>query len=170
MNIKDMILPTWRNMLRVLDGVLAKAAEDARGDTLMQARLADDMLPLATQVRFCCNMPGEGMARLTDLDFTPEEDDPATLSQARERIASTLADLDDWASRDFVEDDAAIELALPNAMTFDLTAAEYVRDWALPQCYFHTVTAYAILRREGLAIGKPDFVPHMFRYLRNAPA
>ena len=51
-------------------------------------------------------------------------------------------------------------------MTFDLTAGEYVRDWAVPQYYFHSTTAYAILRKEGLDIGKADFVGYMVRYMR----
>jgi len=47
-----------------------------------------------------------------------------------------------------------------------MTAEEYVRDWAIAQFYFHVTTAYAILRKEGLAIGKIDYVPYMLRYMR----
>ena len=166
MDYADLLLTTYRNSLRTLDGLLAKAEGDTRGDALLKARLADDMLPLSTQVRFLCNMPGESMARLTGLDFTSHEEDPATLAEARSRTAASLHDLDEWQGPGFVKEDEAIDLALPNGMTFDLTAGEYVRDWALPQVYFHATTAYAILRSEGLAIGKPDFVGHMFRYLR----
>ena len=53
-------------------------------------------------------------------------------------------------------------------MTFDLTAEGYVRDWALPQFYFHLMTAYAILRANGVPLGKIDYVPYMMRYLRPA--
>jgi len=155
-------------MLGTLDGLLSKAEGDCRGNALMQARLAQDMHPLATQIRFVRDMPGEGMERLAGLDFTPREDDPVTVKDARERIANTLGDIETWAERTFAADDDAIELALSNGMTFDLTAAEYVRDWALPQYYFHVATAYAILRKEGIDIGKADYVPHMFRYVRGA--
>jgi hypothetical protein len=51
-------------------------------------------------------------------------------------------------------------------MIFDLTAEQYVPDWALPQVYFHVVTACAILRSEGVDLGKVDYVAHMFPYLR----
>ena len=51
-------------------------------------------------------------------------------------------------------------------MTFDLTAEQYARDWALPQFYFHVMTAYAILRAQGVALGKADYITHMFAYLR----
>jgi hypothetical protein len=51
-------------------------------------------------------------------------------------------------------------------MIFDLTAEQYARDWALPQFYFHVMIAYAILRAEGVDLGKADYVAHMFAYLR----
>ncbi|MGB3472944.1 MAG: DUF1993 domain-containing protein [Erythrobacter sp.] len=166
LNSKSLIVPTHRNMLGTLSGLLAKAAADPRGDAMMQARLAEDMHPLSTQVRFLCNMVGEAMERVAGIDFTSDEEDPATLAEAQSRIDLTLKQLEEWAVLDFVADDAAMELALPNGMTFDMTTAEYVRDWAVPQFYFHTLTAYSILRKEGLEVGKADFVPHMFRYIR----
>jgi len=49
---------------------------------------------------------------------------------------------------------------------FDLTAEQYVRDWTLPQFYFHVMAAYTILRAQGVALGKADYVAHMFPYLR----
>ena len=166
MSIKDAIVPVHLNMLGMLDGLLGKAEADGRGNALLQARLAEDMHPLSTQIRFLCNMPGEAMARLIGIDFASDETDPATLAEARERIAATKASIDSWSSQEFVADGAAIELAIPNGMTFDLTAEEYVRDWAVAQYYFHATTAYAILRNAGFAIGKADFVPYMFKYLR----
>ena len=57
-------------------------------------------------------------------------------------------------------------LDLPNGMTFDLTREQFARDWALGQFTFHVIAAYAILRKQGVAIGKADYVPHMFGYLR----
>jgi hypothetical protein len=57
-------------------------------------------------------------------------------------------------------------------MIFDMTGEQYVRDWALPQAAFHQMIAYAILRQAGVPLGKVDYVPHMFAYLRpgTAPA
>lgn len=66
-------------------------------------------------------------------------------------------------------DDAAdkpVVLELPNGMIFDMTGAQYVRDWALPQVAFHQMIVYALLRQAGVPLGKADYVPHMFRYLR----
>ncbi len=55
---------------------------------------------------------------------------------------------------------------IPNGMIFDLTAEQYARDWALPQFYFHVMAAYAILRNQGVDLGKADYVAHMFQYIR----
>jgi hypothetical protein len=90
------------------------------------------------------------------------------LAEARGWVAEAKSQLEEWASRDFIAADAAVELAIPNGMNFDLSASEYVRDWALPQYYFHTTAAYSILRKAGIALGKADFVPYMMRYLRQS--
>lgn len=65
--------------------------------------------------------------------------------------------------------DAMVEFDLPNGMGFTMQAHEYCRDWAIPQFYFHLMATYAILRAEGLPIGKIDYVGYMMKYLR-APA
>lgn len=171
MQLKDQTIPVWTQMLGVLDGLLTKAEADARGDALLEEKLAEDMHPLAVQVRFLTNMPGEAMARLAGLDWKSREDDPATLAEARQWVAAAKTQLDEWSTREFVSEDDPIELKLPNGMTFDMKAGEYVRDWALPQYYFHVTTAYAILRKVGLELGKIDYVPYMLRYMRQpAPA
>ena len=170
MTHKDLIVNAHLNMLGTLDGLLAKAAAHEKGEALLGAKLADDMLPLSTQVRFLCNMPGEAMARLIGLDFTSREEDPKTLAEAREMVAACKSDIEGWSQQDFVGEDEQVELVIPNGMAFDLTAGEYVRDWAVPQFYFHATTAYAILRSEGLEIGKADFVGYMFKYLRQPAA
>ena len=51
-------------------------------------------------------------------------------------------------------------------MVFDLTAEQYARDWTLAQFYFHVMTAYSILRNQGIELGKADYVAHMLPYLR----
>lgn len=63
-----------------------------------------------------------------------------------------------------------ISLDVPNGKIFEMTGSEYVRDWVLPQLYFHTSAAYAILRDRGVELGKADLVPHMFAYGERGPA
>jgi uncharacterized protein len=165
MNTADLLLTTYDNMLGSLDAWLAKAAKHGC-DALLDARLAEDMFPLARQIRFVCNLPGEAMAGAAGVAFSSSDIDDATLSAARERIAATRALIQGWRATPFGADDAPVELSLANGMTFDMQTEAYVRDWALPQFYFHLMTAYAILRSNGVPLGKADYVGFMFRYLR----
>jgi hypothetical protein len=166
MSYATAMLATYANMLGTLDHLVTKASAHENGEALLQARIAEDMFPLATQLRFVCNMPGEALARLTRVAFSSSDVDPVTFAEARERIAATkaliaAADPATWpASGD------KVEFTLPNNMTFVMQAHEYCRDWATPQIYFHVTSVYSILRAEGLAIGKADYVGHMMKYLR----
>ncbi len=61
----------------------------------------------------------------------------------------------------------AIEIPMPNmSIAFHMNGAEYLRDWALPNFYFHLVTAYDILRREGVQLGKRDYMSQVAQYAR----
>ncbi len=93
------------------------------------------------------------------------------MADAEARIAEALACLDavEPGALD-AGGDRAVALELPNGMAFDLTGAQFVRDWTLPQFYFHVSAAYAITRHHGVALGKADLVPHMFACLRPGSA
>ncbi|WP_375290873.1 DUF1993 family protein [Qipengyuania sp.] len=181
----SLLVPTYINMLTAFDQWLGKAANlegtmegAAPGDAVMAARLAPDMFPLATQVRFACVQAYEGSARLADRALAPlvtellEEgraagERPGTIADGRARIATTLADLETLSAGALDGDmDRALEHALPMGMVFDLTAEQYLRDWAIPQFFFHVMTGYAILRKEGVPLGKADYVSHMFQFVR----
>jgi hypothetical protein len=166
MHTADVLLTTYENMLGSLDGWLAKAESHPRGDGLLEERLAPDMFPLAQQIRFVCNLPGESLARLTGMAFASSDRDDSTLAEARSRIAQAREQVGEWRGAQVQADQENVELTLPIGMTFDLDTAAYVRDWALPQFYFHLMTAYAILRMAGVPLGKADYVGYIFRYLR----
>ena len=95
------------------------------------------------------------------------EENPGSIASAKARIDETLAVLDDLAP-DALDTDpqSPIEHALPMGIIFDLTAEQYARDWTLPQFYFHVMTSYAILRNQGVELGKADYIAHMFPYIR----
>ncbi len=184
MTLTDLLIPTYRNMLCTLRGLLDKAEAQLGADgaeALLSARLAPDMFPLATQVRFACVQAQEGPLRLLgeSLDaIQPVLDEgrngsehPGTLAAARARIDEAFAFLDTLPADalDQAPADQPIALTLPMGLTFDLTREQFARDWALGQFYFHVMAAYAILRAEGVAIGKADYVPHMFAYVRQGP-
>lgn len=160
-----MTITTFRNMLGALSGMFDKAANHEAADTLMEGRLAPDMLPLATQVRMLANFPRQALTTISSGSFASAEEDPATLAEAKARIAETLAMIDGFDESTVLADDAMVDLELPNGMKFHLSAADYVRDWVMPNFYFHTSIAYAIMRSAGVDLGKADLVPHMMRHL-----
>ncbi|MBU0792829.1 MAG: DUF1993 domain-containing protein [Alphaproteobacteria bacterium] len=176
----ELLVPTFRQMLRTLSGLLDKAAlqMSQQAETLMSARLAPDMYPLAAQIRFAALQAQEALFRLRG-EPLPERltilaaegrnagDAPGSMADAQDRLAEAQAALDEL-SDDALDAGASrpIALELPGGIAFDMSGEQYARDWALPQFYFHAVTAYAILRNQGVEIGKADYVPHMFAYLR----
>ena len=178
MTLSDIIVPTYVHMLGALGAWLAKAEARSDADALMAARLAPDMFPLATQIRFACVQAQEGVYRLRGEDFPDSVtalldegrnagERPGTIADARARVAETLTLLEAIGGTvPDIDPAAPIAHALPQGMIFDLTAQQFVRDWALPQFYFHLMTAYAILRAQGVELGKVDYVAHMFPYLR----
>ena len=181
MKLGDILVPTYVQMLGALSAWLAKAEAqrpEGAADTLLAARLAPDMFPLATQIRFACVQAYEGMFRLRGETLPPTIDilldegrnaaaQPGSIADARARIADTMTAVE-HAALDMPEVDPATPIvhALPQGMVFDLTAGQYVRDWTLPQFYFHVMTAYAILRAQGIDLGKADYVAHMLPFLR----
>ena len=94
-------------------------------------------------------------------------EEPGTLSEAQDRIGEALSLLGNLKS-DALDAgvDRTITIEIPGGMIFDMAGEQYARDWALAQFYFHLTTAYAILRSHGIELGKADYVPHMFAYLR----
>ncbi|BCI72147.1 hypothetical protein SPKIRA_29770 [Sphingomonas paucimobilis] len=180
MALTNLLLPTYQHMLQTMSGILDKAEQQMpdQAEALLAARLATDMFPLAAQVRFAAFQAQEAVFRLRGepvpewLDAVAAEgrnagDTPGTIADARTRIDEALSFLATVSSG--VLDagaDLPMAIELPDGMTFDMTGEQYARDWALPQFYFHVITAYAILRHQGVDIGKADYVPHMFAYLR----
>ena len=166
MNLADFTLTSFEQMLGTFDHLLAKAQADPRGEALMGEKLTDDMYPLATQVRFTTHQVVNTLNRLTGTTLPTQDSDHATIAEARAHIAETRELIRNARPKAFVANDTPVTFDLPNGMAFEMTAAEYVRDWSLPQFYFHLMTAYAILRSEKVELGKADYVTHMFQHIR----
>jgi uncharacterized protein len=166
MHYADFALVTLRQKLGVANDCLARAEAAGMGDETLGARLAEDMFPLAHQVLVLDWQVADMLSRCARIGIgvPHREDDPQSLAEARQRIADTLARLDGVAPEDFLSEDEAVEFELPMGLGFGMTAGEYVRDWAIPQFYFHLMALYAILRSQGLDLGKKDYVPYMWKY------
>lgn len=183
MDFTALLVASLSNQLAAVSGWLDKAeafAGDRPGGpgALLGLRLAPDMFPLATQLRFLAFQAQEPVYRLRGLDVPDAVlairqegreggERPGSWAEARARVTETSAFL---ATVGPGELDAAagapVAHELPNGMIFDMTGEQYVRDWALPQTAFHQMIAYALLRQAGVPLGKVDYVPQMFAYLR----
>lgn len=181
MSLTNLLIPTYTQMLRTLSDWLDKAKKqvtEAEAEALLSARLAPDMYPLSSQIRFACFQAQEATYQLRGkpnpeaLEQVAREgqnagERPGSLYDAQARIDEALSLLNDLGSDALdASSQRTITLELPTGMIFDMTGEQYARDWALAQFYFHLVTAYAILRSQRIELGKADYVPHMFAYLR----
>ncbi len=181
MQLTTLLVPSYTQMLKTLSGWLKKAQAqlpEAEAQALLSARLAPDMYPLSTQVRFACVQAREAVCRLRGEPLPAAINEllnegrqavkhPGSLAEAYARIDETVALLDGLAADALdAKADKPIAHELPNGMIFDLSAEQYARDWTLAQFYFHVMTAYSILRNQGINLGKADYVAHMLPYLR----
>ena len=147
------------NLTAILDKAAAHAA-DKKFDSLVlaQARLFPDMYPLARQVQIACDTAKGAAARLAGIEVPKHEDTETTLAELKARIAKTVdflksvtpAQLKDAESR-------AIEIKFPNG-SWKFTGIAYLSDFVLPNFYFHVSMVYALLRKNGVDIGKMDFL------------
>lgn len=166
MRLSELALGTFVPMLGTLRTLLEKGSKKLDPATMHEARLIGDMFPLAKQVYFACFGPLEGIAELTGGARSKPEDLTETYDACMARIDQTIAKLRD-VDRDALdaaeERSVHVPLGPPGAATMrlELKGERYLRDWVLPHFYFHFVTAYDILRKEGVEIGKRDYLAHV---------
>jgi hypothetical protein len=154
----------FANMLGTLDHLLAKAQQAAMPDEVLGAKLTEDMFSLELQFRVALNQVLLALNQVGGQTVPLEATPYASLAEVRERIAAVRARLDQAHLTDWTEPDQIVNLTLPNGVCFSMSADEDIRDWIMPNFYFHVTMAYALLRHAGLSVGKMDFMPHMDQY------
>ena len=166
-SVHAMAVDTFAPMLRSLSNVFDKAVQQANAKgfdpaILVQARLAPDMYALAKQVQIACEHAINSSALLMGKPLPKVENNEQTLEQLQARIASTVDSLQSAPASAFQgAEDRDITLPLINNLVLEMKGFEFLRDWALPHFYFHVVTAYDILRHNGIQIGKRDYLSHV---------
>jgi hypothetical protein len=163
--IYEVTIPSFRKALRNLSEVLAKGEAHAIAKkydptVLLNSRLAPDMFPLTRQVQIACDTAKLGAARLSGKDAPVHEDKEATVAELQARIQSVLAYLEGFSERDFVGAQER-RITQPRWEGKWLTGTEYALEHALPNIYFHVMAAYAILRHNGVEVGKKDYLGAM---------
>ena len=157
-------LPVFQTALSNLLHCLNKAEANAAArkfdpNVLFAARLAPDMLPFAAQIRIACDAAKNGTARLAGIEAPKFDDNETTFAELQDRITKTL----DWlatvpASAIDGREDADITFPVGRDKTRTMKGEAYLKHYALPNMFFHVVTAYALLRHNGVDVGKTDYL------------
>lgn len=157
-------VPVFRQMLGSLVAILDKAEADATTRkfdpaVLLQTRLSPDMLPLARQVQIACDFATGITARLAGDDVQAYDDNGQGMEQLKERLQRTLAFLDSYdASRFEGSEQREIRTRPDTPKERRFNGQDYLLTYGLPQFFFHVTTAYALLRHNGVEIGKRDYM------------
>lgn len=155
--------PVFIKLLGNLKAILEKAAAHAAAKKIdesvfVNARLYPDMLPLSAQVQIASDMARGTMARLAGAEPSPIEDKEKTLAELITRIDAAVAQVRSFQASqiDGTETRQITRKLGGNTMTF--TGLDYLLIFAMPNFYFHVTTTYAILRHNGVELGKGDFL------------
>jgi uncharacterized protein len=157
-------IPVYKQMLGSLRDILKKAeahagARNIEPNVLLQSRLYPDMFPLLRQVQVACDFARSAAARLSNQAIPKVEDNQQTVAELQTLIADTLAFLDSIKPEQIngqEEREVITRPGTPHERKF--TCQSYLLSYALPQFFFHVTTAYAILRHNGVEIGKKDYM------------
>jgi hypothetical protein len=159
-------VPVFVRMLGNLLGWLDKAEAHAQAkkfDTgvYLAARLAPDMLSFTKQIQIACDAAKFGVARLAGTESPKFEDNETTLAELRERIRKTVAYVQSVPAAQ-IDGNEGKDIVVPRrdgSMT--LKGEFYLKHYVLPNFYFHVTTAYALLRHNGVELGKSDYLGAM---------
>lgn len=169
-NLPHLVLDTSSQALKTLQHLLDKAAESAENrhfdvKVLLDARLAPDMFNFTRQVQVACDTVKNGIARLAGVTPPRFEDNEQTLDELRARVTKTLAYVAEFSAAQLAGDESrAISFPIGRDRSMSLDATDYAQRWLLPNLYFHLTTAYNLLRHNGVAIGKRDFLGQVDRH------
>ena len=162
--VQAVTVDTFAHFLSNLSVLLEKALAHATAkkfdpSVLVSARLAPDMFPLSKQVQIACDIAKNSVARLAGLEPPRFEDNEKTFEELRARVARTVDYLKGVPANAFEgAEDRDIRVPAGPDRFLDFKGLDFIERWAIPNVFFHITTAYAILRHNGVEIGKRDFL------------
>jgi len=163
LSLYDASIPAYLHMLRNLAALLAKAEAHAASTgadpaAFLEARLAPDMHPLTRQVQMASDAAKGGAARLAGVAPPSMPDTETTWAEVKDRIAKTIAFVESIKPEQVNGDETrTVELPVPGR-TLTFTAKDFLFQFSLPNFFFHVVTAYGLLRSQGVPLGKMDYL------------
>ncbi len=162
-SLYDASAPVFVHAMTSIQAWLDKAVAEGKSETaLLQARLAPDMRPLPAQIQMASDTAKNAVARLAGIQPPVMPDTETTFAELKDRCARTVAFIEsiDRAVLDGA-DEREVILPFPNGSGYRFTGGGYLTGFALPNFFFHATMVYALLRAEGVGLGKPDFLRHL---------
>ncbi|MEK7627967.1 MAG: DUF1993 domain-containing protein [Patescibacteria group bacterium] len=161
-NLYNASIPPLKTALQNLSGLIDKAvihADMKKGEVthLFAEKLVFDQFPLSRQIRMVCDNAKGTAARLAGIDIPKFADEEKTAEEFKVRIEKTIAFLDTIKPEQIIGNEE-IKVTLPYFPGKHFVGLEYLTYYALPNFYFHLTTAYSILRKNGVDIGKSDYL------------
>jgi hypothetical protein len=164
MSMSAATVPVAKHMLSNLSHFLDKAAAHAEAKkfepaNLLNFRLHPDMLPFTKQVQIACDAVKNGVSRISGIEAPKFEDNEASFPELKARIQKTLDFLATVpAGKLDGTEDKDITFPIGREQTRTMKAQDYLMTYMLPNMFFHVTTAYAILRHNGVELGKRDYL------------
>ena len=168
-NLYTITIPPMTKTLKALSGILDKVEKHASSkqldwhppkmqeDALLQSRLISDQFPFVRQVQVACDNAKAGAARLAEVEIPKHEDNEKTVAELKARIDKTVAFLRTIKPNQLIGKEG-VKVSLPYWENKHMTGFEYATEYLIPNFYFHVTTAYSILRKNGVDLGKSDFM------------
>lgn len=160
--IYDASAPVFVSTLKNMRAWLDKAAAEGDPAMLAEARLVEDMKPLTAQYQFASDSAKNAIARLIGVDPPVMPDTETSFAELQQRCDKTVAFIESVDPASLAgSEDREVVMKFPDGRGYRFTGGDYLRRFALPNFYFHATTAYAILRAQGMSLGKPDYLAHL---------
>jgi hypothetical protein len=155
----DVFQRALTQLLHIMEkGVANAKARNFDTSVLVTARLAPDMLPFSKQIQLTSDFAKNSMARLAGVDPPKFEDNETTMEELVARVKKTL-DYIATVPASALEGSETRDIKIPlRDRTMEFKGLPFLQHWALPNFYFHHVTAYNLLRHNGVDVGKRDFL------------
>jgi hypothetical protein len=163
LSMHEISVPVFVRQLTALSALLAKGEAFAQEKgmapaTLIDARLAPDMLPLARQIQIASDAAKGACARLGDVETPGFPDTETSFAELQDRIARTIAFVQSVPAERFDGSESRTVAMKTRETTLEFTGQVFLLHVALPNFFFHVSTAYAILRNNGVPLGKLDYL------------
>lgn len=160
--IYDLTVNEFTKMLHNMNAILDKATEFSATkkfdvNVLLESRLAPDQFNFTRQIQILCDTAKKCASQLTGKEAPVQADNEKTMPELKARINSVVSYLATFTAKDYTESGSKI-ITQPRWEGKTLTGSEFVVHHAIPNFYFHLTTAYAILRHNGVDVGKRDYL------------